>query len=517
MKAQVVSNTVVACVVGMVATLLTAVPAVAGSFTPMTGVELDGMYVQGMSADGTVVVGEGWLATGTGGTFLWTSSDGLTMIPGVPGADWGHTDVLARDGTSVGGTAFNNLDGWQYGHVRDLADGSLHFVPTADPADGTMVGALSFDGQIVVGSVYPAVNPSFGQGIVWQRATDAVQVIQPPTGWESLGLWSVSAAGDVAVGMVSRTDPVDGHRTQGVRWQSDGTVTLLGLLEGYQHSNAQAVSADGSTIVGTSSVDDGDWSTSDVVTAVRWTQASGLTPLGALPGDDSSRATFVSADGSVIVGESYLTDTWIERPFRWTAAGGIAPLALPAGFDRGYTRGMSDDGRVIIGQIMDSTWTVEAAYVWDALHGTRLLADILTQGLGLDLGGLNLVSAQAISADGLTLAGMGRDAQDMSHGWVASLTGEIGDYNQSGDTNTEDINPFILALTNPTAYAAAYPWVFAPGIDPNGDGKINTEDINGFIAALTGGARSSATPAPEPSAMIVLCLAAAAGGMRRRR
>lgn len=85
----------------------------------------------------------------------------------------------------------------------------------------------------------------------------------------------------------------------------------------------------------------------------------------------------------------------------------------------------------------------------------------------------------------------------------------LGDLNGDGWINTEDINPFILALTNPAGFAAALPHVnlFAAA-DINGDGKINTEDIAPFIALLTGSAvmhgDADGTVIPEPTSVLVL-------------
>lgn len=65
-----------------------------------------------------------------------------------------------------------------------------------------------------------------------------------------------------------------------------------------------------------------------------------------------------------------------------------------------------------------------------------------------------------------------------------------GDFNADGVINTQDINPFVLALTNPAGYAATYPHVDPLLVDPNQDGTINTEDINPWIQYLTGGGSS---------------------------
>ncbi|MEW6250996.1 MAG: hypothetical protein AB1716_10145 [Planctomycetota bacterium] len=61
-----------------------------------------------------------------------------------------------------------------------------------------------------------------------------------------------------------------------------------------------------------------------------------------------------------------------------------------------------------------------------------------------------------------------------------------GDTNCDGAVDFDDINPFVLALTDPRAYGAAYPDCNVLHADTNGDGQVNFDDINPFVALLTG-------------------------------
>jgi hypothetical protein len=62
----------------------------------------------------------------------------------------------------------------------------------------------------------------------------------------------------------------------------------------------------------------------------------------------------------------------------------------------------------------------------------------------------------------------------------------LGDMNCDGVLNFGDINPFVLALTNPAAYAAAFPGCDINHADINGDGYVDFGDINPFVGLMIG-------------------------------
>jgi hypothetical protein len=62
-----------------------------------------------------------------------------------------------------------------------------------------------------------------------------------------------------------------------------------------------------------------------------------------------------------------------------------------------------------------------------------------------------------------------------------------GDLNCDGIVDFVDINPFVLALSDPAGYQAAFPQCDTLNGDCNGDGYVTFEDINPFVAILSGG------------------------------
>jgi endonuclease/exonuclease/phosphatase family metal-dependent hydrolase len=61
----------------------------------------------------------------------------------------------------------------------------------------------------------------------------------------------------------------------------------------------------------------------------------------------------------------------------------------------------------------------------------------------------------------------------------------LGDMNCDGTVSFGDINPFVLALSNPAAYQAAYPGCPITNGDINQDGQVGFADINPFVALLS--------------------------------
>ncbi|MEW6252589.1 MAG: hypothetical protein AB1716_18280, partial [Planctomycetota bacterium] len=71
--------------------------------------------------------------------------------------------------------------------------------------------------------------------------------------------------------------------------------------------------------------------------------------------------------------------------------------------------------------------------------------------------------------------------------WVArvALPFRPGDMNCDGAINFDDINPFVLALSDPAGYQVAFPNCNILNGDINNDGLVNFDDINPFVALLT--------------------------------
>jgi hypothetical protein len=87
------------------------------------------------------------------------------------------------------------------------------------------------------------------------------------------------------------------------------------------------------------------------------------------------------------------------------------------------------------------------------------------------------------------------DVCDIAAGTSSDLNGNripdeceaLGDLNCDGVVNFDDINPFVLGLSDPLEYETAYPNCDVLHGDCNGDGGVNFDDIDPFVALLSGG------------------------------
>jgi probable HAF family extracellular repeat protein len=133
---------------------------------------------------------------------------------------------------------------------------------------------------------------------------------------------------------------------EAVRWNTDGTVTRLGTLEGngQGYSTPSGINNSG-TVAGYSSGADG------YTHAVTWTPAGAIRALPDLPGaaKAAAYAYAINADGT-IVGEAQAADFY-RTAVRWSPDGSVTDLRFLPGRAGGTARGISNTG-VIVG---DST------------------------------------------------------------------------------------------------------------------------------------------------------------------
>jgi len=360
--------------------------AFAASFTPigfLPGASFPQSSANRISADGSVMSGEGDSALSSAEAFRWTPGGGMVGLGDLPG-----------------------------GGVQSRGFG------------------LSADGLVVVGSS-PSGVQIFGEAFRWTSGGGIVGLGLLPGGTTTSTAFGTSGDGSVVVGTSDTT-----ANTHAFRWTSGGGMVDLGtLLAGAGNSFAKDVSDDGSVVVGFS--DSGGC----LDEAFRWTSGGGMVGIGDLPGGScNSRAERVSADGTVIVGRGS-SNNGIEA-FRWTSGGGFQGLGdLPGGSFDSRADGVSPDGSIVVGLSSANNNPIPfEAFIWDNTNGIRNLNTVLTNA-GVNLGGYLLIAANDVSSDNCNISGRAINPSGNIEGYRANIC----DTAIGGDLLPIDSTALILA------------------------------------------------------------------------
>ena len=213
----------------------------------------------------------------------------------------------------------------------------------------------------------------------------------------------MSGDGRTVVGYVE--DPVRIDRIA-ARWDEGTGLTLLPRLpvinSAQDDSEARAISADGSTIVGTY-----NGLRAGGPDAVRYVEGGEAQVLELNPMESFSEPIDISADGSIVVGlvENVAPDYSIDRAFIWDESRGRQFLGDLTDFgDRSFRpESISDDGLRVAGTMFDRDTGVREAAIWTESGGL--------QGLGVTEGSI-FTYARGMSADGSTVVGYAVAAPD---------------------------------------------------------------------------------------------------------
>ncbi|MBZ0268077.1 hypothetical protein K8I85_07970, partial [bacterium] len=262
-------------------------------------------WAQAVSADGSVVAGEGTPDSGVSLPFRWTEGTGLVAL-------------VDSSGRMTRGQAF------------DISD----------------------DGSVIVGV---GSSPGPNQGFRWTATTGMVGLGWLPAAFQDSFAFGTSGDGGVVCG-ISFSGP--GSDVETFRWTAaTGLVGMGDVPGGIFYAIAWDVSADGSTICGAARTSFGN----DEIFV--WTEAGGFVLPDATHGaSGGSSGEAVSADGSVVVGYGP------GGPMIRDSAHGmrrlddlLAGLGVDlTGWQLGVASGVSADGRTICGNGMNPDGHQEA-------------------------------------------------------------------------------------------------------------------------------------------------------------
>ena len=360
-----------------------------------------------ISADGTTIVGEGISSDGSRRAYRWTN-DGHGMLDlgtlKTDNSGGSHAVDVSADGGVVAGNSDTD-DGPTRGfRWKDDGNGMVDLGSLrADNLGHSWVNAISADGSTIVGYADSDLRGLTQRAFRW---------IDDGNGMLDLGTLkadnsgssraeAVSADGSTIVG--NAEDDRGYYNMRAFRWIDDGTGMLdLGTLKADNsgQSFATALSADGKVIVGYAEVDEGG----GVRRAFRWMDdGAGMLDLGSLRADNlgGSSASAVSADGSTIVGRADTDDGHDRRAFRWIDDGtGMLDLGSLRADNLGSSNAaaISADGSTIVGEA-ETDSGMSRAFRWiDDGNGMLDLGTLKADNSGSS-------SATGVSADGSIIVG----------------------------------------------------------------------------------------------------------------
>jgi cysteine-rich repeat protein len=362
------------------------------------------------------------------------------------------------DTNTVAGDGCDELCQVERGWRCSVDEGCVSLYGDRDcSADACSDGASCIERGSRIGCVCPSEPPAACENLRFRA-------LGLPSDSDSCMARDVSGDGTTVVGACSRYEEQSGvARVRAFRWTASAATTDLGLSAD-MHSEAVAVSGDGSIVVGSERAElfgngtvfrVGPQGYSqlgiDFVTAASadanvvvggfsirldsgfvssvpaiWTP-SGVSLLSTDGLENDVQAMIVSADGSVVGGSGKIGDTL--HALRWDSSG-VSLLPVPAGAVHGEVAAISADGSVLYGSVTfpdDSRhlarWTsggvedlgegsangvsadgsviLAGQQIWDATNGWRMLRDIS----GADLQGWTELGGVALSDDGKVVAG----------------------------------------------------------------------------------------------------------------
>jgi uncharacterized membrane protein len=260
----------------------------------------------------------------------------------------------------------------------------------------------------------------------WYYWTTADGLVEVDSDFHPAG---VSGDGSVFVGTVPTTPP----DWAAARWTEAGDVELLPIAT-KDVLSAHDVAADGSVILILERLsNNAPWRLST------WSAVEGTTAID-LPAEWSSDPEFLKLadNGKVVVSSIGLGAD--RRGFRWTKETGAVDVGrLPDGLWMS-ANGVSADGSIIVGNSQNSI--PQRPAIWDAVHGPRYLDDVLISELKLDdaLAGWTQLIAHGVSGDGRSVFGRGTNPDGNTEGWIAYLgpPGVAGDFNSDGIVDAAD-------------------------------------------------------------------------------
>ena len=333
----------------------------------------------------------------------------------LPQAFWAST--VNNDGSVGGHTAGGST--WMLWNP-DL--GTTQDIGGMSPQGGGAGQArFSTDGQRVCGTAQGALGSEMATYDLSTGTWSAHGGLGTDMDGNTSSAWDISGNGETVVGL----GWVGGFLAHAMAWNATEGVIDLGTLYAGNSTRANAVSDDGSVVVGWQDFN-GPWKS-----AVWRKDPNGgyepntfilIDPSGSATDDlnQAGECSAVSADGTWIGG--YGDDANNDEPWIWSETTGVMNLGTLPNSGRGFVSAFSADGSVVVGWFDGPFFgSPRKAFIWTAADGLQDLNTYATTVLGVNLGGQQLYTASDISPDGRYITGTGQTANFNMFGYRLDL------------------------------------------------------------------------------------------------
>ena len=372
--------------------------------------------------------------------------------------DWySYGTAVSNDGAVTGITGSNRETGFIWTKSRGMLSlDSFDDNPRSIRNLGTR--SISADGNYVVGWGMPSQSGD-ASAYVWSRAT----------GYQWLREVNSFHANDISA---DGSTVVVGDQL----WHQDGTVQDVGVLPNADVAGLSALSIDARFAVGSSGADS-DNGRIDWREAFLWSETAGIRSLGKLPGYTDSGAGGVSDDGRIVVGTSFVLNKWgypgDGEAFIWTEEAGMRGLGFLPNQTVSRATAVSGDGSLVIG----NSGGVGDPFLWTESTGILNLQDVLEENFGLrsELEGWRLRQVWDISPNGRFLTGNAWRPDGDVEAWLVQLRSDAGDFDDNGTLDVEDIWRLSTSINAASA---------DPVFDLNADTAVDDRDLQFWIHNL---------------------------------
>jgi len=206
-----------------------------------------------ISSDGSVVVGVSFTGLNGGEAFRWTETTGMRGLGDIPGGDF-YTSArgISADGSVIAGVGDGSYEGGHEAFRWTSQNGIESLNILSGDSRMTNVSGISPDGSCVAGTIHTDLGV---QAMRWMEAEGFLVLGDLPGGNISGTARCASSNGDVIAGESSDGSALDGafiwNTEYGMRSLKNVLINDIGLgLEGWNLTQAEAISADGLTLVG---------------------------------------------------------------------------------------------------------------------------------------------------------------------------------------------------------------------------------------------------------------------------